>query len=244
MDRLLSEQEVSTFLHVNDKLAPATLQRPGAVAHGGMDSMSIRKATPRRVRVERNIYRRPDGKLEVGYRDSTGKQRWRVVNGGISAARAERDAILGAKGKGERVQPNPRLTFGDAADRWMLEQVADLKPATQAIYRNAIENHLKPRWDRRRMDTIGVDDAARLIRELRSEGKAEWTIQGVIKAANRVFTFALRRCSWHGQNPITLLERGERPRTGQTARRRLFQVRKMSPATHSRHSRWSFDRLQ
>ena len=36
----------------------------------------------------RNIYRRPDGKLEIGYRDSLGKQRWQVVEGGISAARA------------------------------------------------------------------------------------------------------------------------------------------------------------
>src|SRR5687768_7523178 len=107
--------------------------------------MSNRKATPpRRVRVERNIYRRPDGKLEVGYRDSTGRQRWQVVGGGVMAARVQRDTILSAKGRGERVQPNPRLKFGDASDRWLQEQVADRKPATRAIYRNAIENHLRP----------------------------------------------------------------------------------------------------
>ncbi len=62
--------------------------------------MSTQHSTPapRRTSVERNIYKRADGRLELGYRDSTGKQRWRVIGGGIMAARAERDAILGDKG--------------------------------------------------------------------------------------------------------------------------------------------------
>jgi hypothetical protein len=68
------------------------------------------------------------------------------------------------------VQPNPRLRFGDAADRWLAEQVASLRPATRAIYRNAVVNHLSPRWERRRLDAIGVDDAAKLVRELRTPG--------------------------------------------------------------------------
>lgn len=62
--------------------------------------MATTVAAPWRSRVERNIYRRPDGKLEIGYRDSTEKQRWKVVEGGITAARAERDTILGARGQG------------------------------------------------------------------------------------------------------------------------------------------------
>jgi hypothetical protein len=86
------------------------------------------------------------------------------VEGGITAARAERDTILGRADRGERVQPN--LRFGDAADRWLAEQVAALRPATRAIYRNAVVNHLRPRWGTRRMDAIGVDDAAKLVREL------------------------------------------------------------------------------
>ena len=51
----------------------------------------------RRVRLpgdqNSNIYRRPDGKLEIGYRDSLGKQRWKVVRGGITAARAEHKRV-------------------------------------------------------------------------------------------------------------------------------------------------------
>jgi hypothetical protein len=36
---------------------------------------------PRRIRVERNIYRRPTGVLEVGFKDASGIQRWRTVDG-------------------------------------------------------------------------------------------------------------------------------------------------------------------
>jgi len=54
------------------------------------------------------------------------------VEGGITAARAERDTILGRADRGERVQPNPRLRFGDAADRWLAEQVAALRAPTSA----------------------------------------------------------------------------------------------------------------
>ena len=59
--------------------------------------MATTVAAPRRSRVERNIYRRPDGKPEIGYRDSTGKQRWKVVEGGITAARRTRHDPRGAR---------------------------------------------------------------------------------------------------------------------------------------------------
>src|SRR4051812_5184999 len=160
--------------------------------------MSTHDSTPapRRVRVERGIYRRRDGKFEIGYRDSAGKQRWKTIaNGGITAARAELNGVLGDKGKGKIVQPNPRLRFGEAADRWLAEQVTDLRPNTQASYRNSIETHLRPRWGRRRLDSISTDDAARLVREMRAKGMAETSIASVLRAANRVFRFAARRMS-------------------------------------------------
>src|SRR4051794_22429055 len=178
--------------------------------------------SPRRVRVERNIYRRPDGRLEVGYRDSASRQRWKGPFDTITAARRQRDAVLGAKAKGERVQPAPRLTFGVAADRWLTEQVVELRPATRAIYANAVNNHLRPRWGGRRLDHLRVDDAAKLVRELRAAGLAEWTISGIVKAANRVFKFAARRLGWYGVSPFTLLEIGERPSVSKTDERRVF----------------------
>jgi integrase len=189
------------------------------------------KANPigaRRVRVESNIYSRRNatGQIvyEVGYRDSTGTQRWATVEGGITAARTIRNDLLARKGKGEKVQPNPKLRFGDAAEAWLIKQVADLRPATRAVYGNAINTHLLPRWGRRRLDTITVEDVAMLVKEMRDQDKAEWTIHGVITAANRVFKYAKRRMAWHGENPILSLEKGERPAVSAAARRPIFRA--------------------
>lgn len=42
--------------------------------------MGDNSTNPRRVRVERNIYRRPSGVYEVGFKDGSAKQRWRTVD--------------------------------------------------------------------------------------------------------------------------------------------------------------------
>jgi hypothetical protein len=170
--------------------------------------------------------------FEVGFRDSAGKQRWRTVEGGIMAARAARDDALGRRGRGELLRPNPALSFGAAADGWLAGQVADLRPATRALYESAVRVHLRPRWERRRMDRIAVDDVAGLVRELRAGGKSEWTIAGVLKAANRVFKFAARRMGWHGANPVAGLDEHERPRLAAAPRRRIY-----SHASCARRSR-------
>ena len=54
-------------------------------------AMADSEGTARRVRVERGIYRRATGVLEVGFKDETGRQRWPTVDGGILAARKVRD---------------------------------------------------------------------------------------------------------------------------------------------------------
>jgi integrase len=184
----------------------------------------------RRVRIpgeqNHNLYEstRADGQrlLELGYRDSTGKQRWKVLGEvGIKEARAERDELLGKRGKGKRVVPS-KLRFGEAAERWLAEEVTELRPATRSAYSYAIRHPLA-RWRRRRLDAITMDDAATLVRELRAEGKAEWTIAGALGAANQVFGFARRYMAWQGTNPIPALRKRERPHTGSTPRRRIFR---------------------
>jgi hypothetical protein len=77
--------------------------------------MSGSDQTKRRVRIERNIYRRPTGVLEVGFKDGAGIQRWRTVDGGIRAARALRDELLARRGRGEVVSRDARLRFGAAS---------------------------------------------------------------------------------------------------------------------------------
>jgi hypothetical protein len=71
--------------------------------------------SPRRVRIERNIYRRSNGVFEIGFKDATGRQRWRTIQGGITAARAARDELLTKRHRGEQLPVNARMRFADAA---------------------------------------------------------------------------------------------------------------------------------
>jgi Phage integrase, N-terminal SAM-like domain len=134
----------------------------------------------RRVRVERNIYQRATGVFEVGFKDSAGVQRWRTVQGGVLAARALRDELLARRGRGETTPPNPRLRFGDAADQWLQGPVSDLRQSTQAGYRNAVEQHLRPRFGARKVDGVTADDLAALVRDMRAAGKSEATIAAAL----------------------------------------------------------------
>lgn len=187
--------------------------------------MSKASRKPRRERVEPNIYRRTNAKgrevLEVGYKDGAGKQRWRTVEGGLKNARALRRELLHKRDRGERVAPNVRLRFGEAADRWLNGPVLDLRPSTQAGYRNAVERHLRPRFATRRLDAIDADDLATIVRELRAAGKSEATIVVVIGVTNRIYRYAARRLAWAGTNPVSVLLSSERPKPSQAQRKRL-----------------------
>lgn len=185
--------------------------------------MSESGAQPRRVRVERNIYRRTTGVYEVGFKDGTGRQRWRTVNGGITAARAVRDELLSRRARGEQVNNNGRLRFGDAAAAWLEGPVGDLRPATQSCYRNAVEQHLAVRFGSRRLDAITPDEVAELVRELRAKGLAESTIVIVVGVTNRVYKYAARRLGWAGVNPVSLMLSSERPKPSKGKRRRVFE---------------------
>ncbi len=184
--------------------------------------MSAPENEPRRVRVERNIYRRPTGVLEVGFKDASGIQRWRTVDGGIMAARKVRDDLLARRGRGERVAPDSRLRFGEAANLWLAGPVLDLRATTQAGYRCAVDHHLRRRLGNRRLDSVTADDLAELVRDMRQRGKSEATIAAVLGAVGRIYKSAARRLGFTGMNPITLMLYSERPKVSQATRRPIF----------------------
>src|SRR3954469_17647650 len=90
----------------------------------------------RRVGVpgNRGVYWRADGMFEVGYRDADGRQRWRGPLETLTAARLARDDARVKARAGQRESANPRLKFGEAADRWLAEQVVELRRQTRARY--------------------------------------------------------------------------------------------------------------
>jgi integrase len=184
--------------------------------------MSESSDTPRRVRVERNIYRRSTGVLEVGFKDASGVQRWRTVDGGIMAARRLRDELLARRGRGETVAPNSRLRFGEAADAWLAGPVGDLRATTQSGYRSVVEQHLRPRFGLRRLESITADELAALVRDMRELGRSEATIAAVLGATGRIYKFAARRLGFSGVNPTTLMLPSERPKVSLAKRLPIF----------------------
>ena len=163
--------------------------------------MSADNNQARRVRVERNIYRRPTGVLEVGFKDASGIQRWRTVDGGIMAARKLRDDLLARRGRGETVASDSRLRFSEAADLWLEGPVLDLRASTQAGYRSAVDQHVRPRYGNRRLDSITADDLAALVRDMRRQSKSEATIAAVLGAIGRIYKFAVRRLGFARHEP-------------------------------------------
>jgi integrase len=187
-------------------------------------AVSPSPAAPRRTRVERNIYRRPTGVFEVGFKDASGVQRWKTVDGGITAARRVRDELLAQRHRGERPETRTRLRLGDAAEQWLDGPVRDLRPRTDECYRNAVVTHLIPGLGgARRLDAITPDDLAQLVRDLRAEGLSEATAAIVIGVANRIYRYAARRLGWNGMNPVSLMLSSERPKPSQAKRRRIFE---------------------
>mgnify|MGYP001393668621 CR=1 FL=1 len=184
--------------------------------------MDDNSSAPRRLRVERNIYRRDNGVYEVGFRDGN-KQRWRTVQGGITAARAVRDGLLARRGRGERIEAKTRLRLAQAATAWLDGPVRDLRPRTDECYRHAVNTHLLPRFGDRRLDVITPDDLAALVRSMRGKGLSESTIAIAIGVMNRIYRYATRRLGWSGTNPVSAMLSSERPKPSQSKRRRIFE---------------------
>ncbi len=193
----------------------------------------------RRIRIETGIYRSVSGKFEVCFTDELGKVRFEPqASPNISAARSRRNALNAAKDRGESIRPSPKLRFGDVADRWLAEQVTDLRQSTQDGYGSYVDNHLRPRWGDRPLDSIEVGDSAKLIRDLRAAGYAEWTISGIVRAGSRVFKFARRYCKWRGDNPFDLLENGERAKVSETPERRIYTATEFEQVLDATSEPW------
>src|SRR5437764_6123036 len=108
--------------------------------------MSKLKITPRRVRVESGIYQRPDGRLEIGWRDARGKLHWRVVDGKLKAARAALAQEHAKRVRGEDYGANPRLSFSEASESWWRVHSRGIRPGTQITYSNGLK-HLRGHFD-------------------------------------------------------------------------------------------------
>jgi integrase len=182
------------------------------------------KPSPRRVRVKdrRGIYYRvgADGRrvYEVGYRDSTGRQRWQTVRGGLKDAEAVREELRARKRRGERVAPT-RATLAEVAEAWLPTQT-QLRPRTRASYESHLRVHVMPLLGRLRIGEITEDDVLQVVAAMQARGYKPWTIRSVLTPFGRLLGHATRR-GLIASNPMRKLERGERPSVGRREMRIL-----------------------
>jgi ATP-dependent helicase/nuclease subunit A len=158
------------------------------------------------------VRRAADGSeaFEIGWRDAQGTQRWRRVQGGLKAARAELATAHAARARGERVTADPRMTFDQAADAWWSARVLKLRPATQERYRADLR-HVRAVFGRRRLTDVSPADVAAFVTSQRRAGLAGWTIKGHVGVLSGVYGYAGRHLGFTGVNPASLLDRVERP---------------------------------
>jgi hypothetical protein len=68
--------------------------------------------------------------------------------------------LLAVRG-GERVVPSS-VTFGEYADGWLAKQTK-IRPTTRKLYETYLRVHLTPRFGRRLMQAITVDEVVRAV---------------------------------------------------------------------------------
>jgi integrase len=185
-------------------------------------------SAPIRTKVEPGIWQRGDT-LEITFRDAQGKQRRKTVPGGIMAARKALNAEVAKRDRGERVAADPRLRFDAAADAWHEARVLRLRRNSQATYGFHLK-HLREHFGRWRMTDIGPADVAKYVTAKENAGLAGKTIGAHLNVLSAVFDYATRHLGLASTNPVTSLDRVERP---SGARKRDLYVMTPSELTRS-----------
>ena len=89
--------------------------------------------------------------------------------------------------------------------------------STVEAYAGRLQRHVLPRLAERRLDEIEVDDILTLISDLRKQGYSGTTIAVTLTPLSRLFAHAVRR-GLIEVNPVSKLDRSERPRVSRQER--------------------------
>ena len=183
-------------------------------------------SAPIRNKLEPGIYERVNAAgerlgLEITFKDATGSQRRRTVDGSIMAARNELAKAKAQRAANERMPEDPRVKFDTAADAWWQTWVPALRPNTRDGYKYALRR-VRPTFGRRRLSDITPAEIARYIAQ--HKGSAS-TVRTDLVVIGRVFDYARKRMGLATvPNPVELLEDTERPASHGKRKRALSAV--------------------
>ena len=108
-------------------------------------------------------------------------------------------------------------TLAQYAATWLDSLDGLVLPSTIEAYAGRLERHVFPSLGERRLDEIGIDDVLALISDLRKRGYSGTTIATTLTPLSRLFAHAVRRCLID-VNPVSKLDRSERPRVSRQER--------------------------
>jgi site-specific recombinase XerD len=236
-----------------ERVSPSPQATTDDAAVSGVQTAPARRAEerlPRRRPVKRHpgIYYRPrrDGKVgppyEISYLDSNGRRRWEIIHANLDAAEARRAELRLRRRRGERIEPC-RQTFQQHADEWLERQGA--RERTLELYRWALTNHLITYFGRRRLNEITSDDIAAYIAHMQHKGLKGWTITSSLRPLSIILSQAARK-GRIPNNPMSQLERGERPRHDDERPKRILSLEEMQAliaATETLQTRCLFELL-
>jgi integrase len=107
-------------------------------------------------------------------------------------------------------------------------RVLKLRPATQVAYGAALK-HLRREFGRWRMSDITPTAVARFVTQQQTAGLNSkrrplkgWTIRAHLAALSAVFAYTARHMGFVGTNPVSLLDRVERPDTEDESAKRIL----------------------
>jgi integrase len=146
----------------------------------------------RRTRVERGIYRQPNGKLAVCARRA-GRLHFRTCGGDLGGARRARADLISALEAG-RVPASPRLRLDTVAGRWSarfeaMVAAGERHRRTYEAHRFHLDHDILPRLGHRRIGSLGVEDVGDLIGELRTAGRSPKTTANALATLQSVLRF-------------------------------------------------------
>jgi integrase len=174
--------------------------------------MSARRT---KVANRRGIYYRLDRDdrrvYEFDYYDSAGRRRWQSVAGTLKEAEAAREELRRHRRKGETIAPARAPRFAVFADEWLAKKKTKVRSRTFEKYDDNLRLHVKPRLGGLKVSEVREDDVAGLVRAMEAQGYAGATIKGALVPLSGVLDAVVRN-GWLGSNPVSRLDRSERPK--------------------------------
>lgn len=117
---------------------------------------------------------------------------------------AEYGELRGDVAKGVKIPP-ANVRFGDVAEAWY-EGTEHLRPWTRIQYRATLDNEVLPRFGKRRLREIQLEDVLAYIRTLTARGLSRSTIGSYLLPLSGTFKHAMRS-GFASTNPCLLLDK-------------------------------------